>query len=409
MLTERDPRLLHRRAEPREEIPMGIREYKIHVSDDAIADLKARLRAVRWPVVLDETSWADGTSLAEIRNLVHYWRDDFDWRGQEKRLNRLPHFLLDVGGQDIHFIHQKGVGPAPIPLILTHGWPGSFCEMEHILPLLTDPAAHGGDPADAFDVVIPSLPGFGFSARPTEAGTSSKRIAMLWRDLMRALGYTRFAAQGGDIGAGVSMWLARLFPESILGVHVNYIPGSFKPGIGEASPPISADESSFLERAGRFSAEEGAYSALQATKPQTLALALTDSPVGLAAWIAEKFHAWTDGRNAPAFGVPLDVLLTDISLYWFSESVDASLRLYKENRLNPLAFNLGERVGVPLGVAVFPYELPMPPHSWVERVFPVTRWTEMPAGGHFAALEQPELLAEDIRAFFRPLRKIANE
>ncbi|GAA4476881.1 epoxide hydrolase family protein [Gluconacetobacter asukensis] len=384
---------------------MGIREYKIHVSDDAIADLRARLQAVRWPVVLDDTSWADGASLTEIRQLVQYWLHNFDWRSQEQRLNCLPQFLLDVGGTDIHFVHQKGIGPAPIPLILTHGWPGSFCEMEHILPLLTDPGAHGGDPADAFDVVIPSLPGFGFSARPTKAGTSSKTIAMLWRELMCELGYERFATQGGDIGAGVSMWLARLFPESILGAHVNYIPGSFKPGIVNVSQPVSAEENSFLERAGRFSAEEGAYSALQATKPQTLAFSLTDSPVGLAAWIAEKFHTWTDRRNAPQSGVPLDVLLTDISLYWFSENVDASLRLYKENRLNPLAFEVGERVDVPLGVAVFPYELPTPPRSWVERVFPVTRWTEMPAGGHFAALEQPKLLAEDIRAFFRPLRQ----
>lgn len=383
---------------------MKVRRYSIHVSDDAIVDLRSRLRSARWPVVLDDASWADGISLSAIQRLVHHWLEAFDWRTQEQRLNRLPQFLLDVGGTDVHFIHQKGVGPAPIPLILTHGWPGSFSEMERILPLLTDPGGQGGDPADAFDVVVPSLPGFAFSSRPTRAGVSAKTIASMWRELMHALGYERFAAQGGDIGAGISMWLARLYPESVLGAHLNYIPGSFSPATIDTASELSPDENNFLERAKRFSIEEGAYAALQATKPQTLALSLTDSPIGLAAWIAEKFHSWTDKRNELEFGVPLDALLTNISLHWFSESVDASLRLYKENRLNPLAFEVGERVDVPLGVAVFPRELPMPPRTWVERVFPVNRWTEMPMGGHFAALEQPELLAEDIRAFFRPLR-----
>jgi pimeloyl-ACP methyl ester carboxylesterase len=382
---------------------MSVRSFKIDISDQTIADLKARLKNTRWPEVLDDDSWADGAGLKTIRSLADYWLNTFDWRSQEQRLNQLPQFILDIDGLDVHFIHQKGVGPAPLPLILTHGWPGSFCEMEHILPLLVDPGAHGGDPADAFDVVVPSLPGFGFSARPAHPGMGSKSIAALWRELMREIGYERFAAQGGDIGAGVSMWLARLFPETILGAHLNYIPGSFRPGI-DASQPISPNENSFLERVRQFSAEEGAYAALQSTKPQTLAFSLMDSPIGLAAWIAEKFHAWTDRRNAPRYGVPLDALLTDISLYWFSESIDASLRLYKENRLNPLAFEVGERVSVPLGVASFPRELPMPPRSWVERVFPVSRWTEMSAGGHFAALEQPELLAEEVRAFFRPLR-----
>ena len=305
---------------------MRVRRFNINISDETLADLKARLRATRWPTVLADENWDDGASLDAIRSLANYWLNTFDWRSQERRLNQLAQFMLEVDGHDIHFIHEKGAGPAPIPLILTHGWPGSFCEMERILPLLTDPGAHGGDPVDAFDVVVPSLPGFGFSARPTMPAMSSKTIATLWRELMRELGHERFATQGGDIGAGVSMWLARLFPGSILGAHLNYIPGSFRPGIVDASQPVSADENSFLERASRFSAEEGAYAALQATKPQTLAFSLMDSPIGLAAWIAEKFHGWTDRRDAPEYGVPLDVLLTDISLYWFSESVDASLR-----------------------------------------------------------------------------------
>lgn len=387
---------------------MQARRFNINISDETLADLKARLRATRWPTVLDDANWDDGASLDAIRSLANYWLNTFDWRSQERRLNQLPQFMLEVDGHDIHFIHQKGVGPAPIPLILTHGWPGSFCEMERVLPLLTDPEAYGGDRRDAFDVVAPSLPGFGFSSPPTKAGVSAKRIAVLWRALMRALGYERFATQGGDIGAGVSMWLARLFPQDVIGAHVNYIPGSFRPSVSAADLPVSPEEQAFLDRASRFSVEEGAYAALQSTKPQTLSYSLADSPVGLAAWIAEKFYAWTDGGEGRDSVIPVDVLLTDISLYWFSRSVTASLRIYKENRLAPLAFEPGERVEVPLGVAVFPQELPMPPRSWVERVFPVLQWTEMPSGGHFAALEQPEALVEDIRRFFRPLRSASS-
>jgi len=383
---------------------MKVRPFSIRIPDEALADLRRRLEAARWPVSFDEESWADGASLSFVQRLSRYWLHDFDWRAQEERLNRLPHFMATIDGTDIHFIHQRGTGPSPMPLVLTHGWPGSFAEMERILPLLTDPGAHGGDPSDAFDVVVPSLPGYGFSPAPSHPGVSSRNIAELWHGLMKGLGYNRFAAQGGDIGAGVSMWLARLFPSSVTGVHVNYISGSFRPPLGPAQPPVTADEQAFLDRAAAFAAEEGAYAAQQATKPQTLAFALTDSPVGLAAWIVEKFRSWSDCDGDVLRVFSKDTLLTDICLYWFSDSPNASMRLYKENRLAPLTFEPGERVTPPLGVALFPRELPLPPRSWVERVFNVTRWTEMPAGGHFAALEQPELLAEDIRAFFRPLR-----
>lgn len=221
---------------------------------------------------------------------------------------------------------------------------------------------------------------------------------------MEGLGYSRFGAQGGDIGAGVSMWLARQFPEALIGSHLNYIPGSYKPPLGTSLPPVTAEEQAHLDRVANWTAAEGAYAHLQSTKPQTLAYGLTDSPIGLAAWIVEKFRAWSDCEGDVERAIGLDTLLTDISLYWFSDAVNASLRLYRENRLSPLAFDAGERVTPPLGVAVFPHELPTPPRSWVERVFDVRRWTVMPRGGHFAALEQPELLAEDIRAFFRPLR-----
>jgi pimeloyl-ACP methyl ester carboxylesterase len=383
---------------------MESRPFTIHVTDEAIEDLHRRLRNGHWPDSIDADSWDDGTSLSFLKRLRDHWLHQFDWRMQESRLNRLPQYVSTIRGLDIHFVHQPGVGPAPMPLILTHGWPGSFVEMERVIPLLADPGAHGGDPGDAFHVVVPSLPGYGFSQAPAVAGVSAREIAAMWRELMAGLGYNRFAAQGGDIGAGVSCWLARCFPESLLGVHLNYIPGSFRPGRDENTAPLSGEEIAFLDKAAAFAAAEGAYAALQATKPLTLAFALSDSPIGLAAWIAEKFRAWSDCGGELERAIPIDTLLTDISIYWFSGNIAASLRLYKEMRLQPLTFEAGERVSVPFGVTVFPRELPMPPRSWVERGLNVVHWTQMPAGGHFAALEQPEALAEEIRAFFRPLR-----
>ena len=383
---------------------MNLRSFRIGISEDQVEDLKRRLGATRLPQSIDPEGWDDGASLAFMRRLADHWLNGFDWRAQEARLNRLPQHLATVDGIDLHFIHQPGKGPAPLPLVLTHGWPGSFIEMERILPLLTDPAGHGGDPADAFHVVVPSLPGFGFSAAPAAPGVSARHVAGLWLKLMNGLGYDRFAAQGGDIGAGVSLWLARRFPEQIIGAHINYIPGSFRPPLGVGQPPITTEEQAYLDTVAAWSSAEGAYAAQQGTKPQTLAYAMTDSPVGLAAWIVEKFRSWSDCGGDVERVFTMDELLTDVSIYWFGHMLDASFRIYKESRLQPLSFAAAERVTPPLGVAAFPRELPTPPRSWVERVCNVERWTSMPSGGHFAALEQPALLAEDIRAFFRPLR-----
>jgi len=383
-----------------------VRDYQISIPDAAIRDLSDRLALSRWPPAFRPEAWDDGASLSFMQYLVDHWRTRFDWRAQEARLNLLPNRMATVNGQEIHFLHQPGKGPSPMPLILTHGWPGSFLEFEHLLPLLADPGAHGGDPADAFDVVVPSLPGFGFSPAPVREDTSSREIAELWHGLMSGLGYDYFGAQGGDIGAGVSAWLARLYPENLAGVHLNYVPGSYRPSIDEDVLPITPEEQVFLDRAASWSALEGAYATLQATKPQTLAFSLTDSPVGLAAWIVEKFRSWSDCGGDLESRFSIDTLLTGISLYWFSDSIAHSLRLYKQTGLRPLSFAPGERVMPPVGVAIFPHELPMPPRSWVERVFEVTRWTIMPAGGHFAAAEEPNLLAEDVRGFFRPLRKL---
>ena len=385
-----------------------MRPFKIEIPEEQIDDLKRRLRYSRLPGAIFQIDSQDGISLPFMRTLMDYWREEFDWRAQEARLNQLPHFKADIRGYSVHFLHKIGLGPAPVPLVLTHGWPGSFLEFETLIQHLTDPASHGGDPSDAFDVVVPSLPGFGFSSAPEGPGTSSRRIAELWHDLMQMLGYERYFAQGGDIGSGVSTWLGVLYPRNVAGVHLNYVSAGFRPPLDQRTPALNSQETEFHERAAAFAAEEGGYSLLQATKPQTLSYALADSPTGLAAWILEKFESWTDNDGNLEDLISLDRLLTNICLYWFGNSIDASLRLYKENRKSPLALEGLVPCDVPFAIAHFPKELPIPPRSWIERALKVERWTEMPRGGHFAALEQPQALAEDIRASFRPWRNRAT-
>ncbi|WP_161880490.1 epoxide hydrolase family protein [Deinococcus alpinitundrae] len=385
---------------------MDIRPFVIAVPDQQLAELKTRLQATRWPAAFagdqDNGGWDYGADIDFVRNLSQVWQETFDWRAREAQLNLLPQYHALINGLNIHFIHQPGTGPAPLPLVLTHGWPGSFAEMERLVPLLADPGRLGGNPDDAFHVVAPSLPGYGFSDAPQAPGMGSRQIAALWAELMDGLGYARFGAQGGDIGAGVSTWLGFDYPEQVLGLHLNYIPGSYRPPLGEGEPLQTVEEADFLKRAAAWTEEEGGYGHLQGTRPQTLAYGLSDSPVGLAAWIAEKFRAWTDLGGQ---GVSPDALLTNIALYWFTNTIGSSVRLYRENQRQPVHFAPGQRVRPPLSVAVFPRELPMPPRSWVERVYDVRRWTLMPRGGHFAAMEEPELLAADIRAAFRPLRE----
>ncbi|WP_413735896.1 epoxide hydrolase family protein [Sodalis sp. RH21] len=383
---------------------MDIQPFTIAVEESALRDLQDRLARTRWLTGINDAGWSEGADLGFMRHLADYWQHKFDWRVREARLNTLPQFIARVGDERIHFVHQPGAGPAPLPLVLTHGWPGSFAEMEAIIPLLADPGAHGGDPRDAFNVVVPSLPGYGFSAAPRAKGTGPFEVAGLWAELMTGLGYERFGAQGGDIGAGVSTWLAARYPERIAGLHLNFIPGSYRPYLGADRPPIGAQEQDYLDRVARWSDEQGAYGKVHGTKPQSLALGLNDSPVGLAAWITEKFQAWSDCGGDIERAVSLDQLLTDISIYWFTGSIGSSFRMYVESRARPMHFAPEQRILPPLGVAHFPAELPMPPRSWVERGFTVRRWTEMPRGGHFAALECPEELAQEIRAFFRPLR-----
>lgn len=383
---------------------MQIRPFTVQIDDLAIEDLKQRLANTRWVPGVQGVGWDEGTDTGFLRRLLDYWQDGFDWPSQQARLNQLPQFVAELPGQTLHFIHQRGTGPAPLPLIITHGWPGSFVEMQAIVPLLADPGAYGGDPADAFDVVVPSLPGYGFSSAPSVPGTGPYEIAGLWAELMAGLGYDHFGAQGGDWGAGVSTWLAWRFAERVKGLHLNFVPGSYRPPLGADQDPISPDEQAFLDRAAQWSQQSGAYGQIQGTKPQSLAVGLNDSPAGLAAWITEKFQAWSDCHGDLESVVSMDALLTNISLYWYTGTIGSSFRMYLESRKRPLHFSAGQRVAAPLGIAQFPAELPMPPRSWVERVYNLQRWTTMAQGGHFAAMEQPQALAEDIRAFFRPLR-----
>jgi pimeloyl-ACP methyl ester carboxylesterase len=383
---------------------MTIENFMINVSDSALADLSRRLDVTRWPDEIENSGWQAGTNLAYMKALATYWRDGFDWRRQEAALNALPNRRIALDGLRIHFVHERGKGPRPLPLIITHGWPGSFVEMVKLLPLLVDPAAHGASADDAFDVVVPSLPGYGFSDRPRESGMNPNRIAALWVRLMAELGYERFGAQGGDWGSAVSSALGLDHPDRIIGVHLNYIAGRFLLGGTLNQPQDDAVASQYLSQLRAWWDSEGGYNHEQATKPQTLSYGLNDSPVGLAAWIIEKFQTWTDCGGDLNRVLTRDELLTNVMIYWVTETIHSSTRLYYESRERPLRLSPSSRVKPPVAVALFPKEIPMPPRSLAERGYNITRWTTMPRGGHFAAMEEPELLARDIREFFRSFR-----
>jgi pimeloyl-ACP methyl ester carboxylesterase len=383
---------------------MNIENFTINVSDAVLADLAGRLSATRWPDEIENARWEGGTNLAYMKTLTAYWRNGYNWRQQEEALNKLPHFQIVLDGLRVHFMHWRGMGPKPLPLIITHGWPGSFVEMVKLLPLLTDPAAHGGSAEDAFDVVVPSLPGYGFSDRPRERGMNPNRIAELWARLMMELGYERFGAQGGDWGSAVSSALGLDHAGRVIGIHLNYIAGRFLLGgtLNQRQEDPIANE--YLGELRAWWDAEGGYNHQQATKPQTLSFGLNDSPVGLAAWIIEKFQAWCDCGGDPERVLTRDELLTNVMIYWVTETIHSSTRLYYESRERPLRLSPSNRVTPPVAVALFPKEIPMPPRSLAERGYNIARWTVMPKGGHFAAMEQPELLADDIRDFFRTLR-----
>ena len=381
---------------------MAARPFTIDVPDAVLDDLRRRLEQTRWPDEIPGTAWDYGSNLGYMKELVEYWRTRFDWRAQERYLNSLPHFKAQVDGLGIHFIHLKGKGPAPLPLIVTHGWPGSFFEMYKIAGPLTDPASHGGDPADAFDLVVPSLPGYGFSDMPKERGIGVGRTAELWTKLMTdVLGYPRFGAQGGDWGAAVTTALGYLSPKNVVGIHVNMVLGR---AVGDPVGEMSPAEQQWREEMAAWRANESAYAQLQGTKPQTLAYGLNDSPAGLAAWIVEKWRTWSDCGGDVESVYTKDELLTNVMIYWATGTINSSVRYYYENGHTPPPVPRDKRVEVPVAVAAFPKELMRPPREVAERIYNIQRWTEMPRGGHFAAMEQPDLLVEDVRAFFKTLR-----
>lgn len=380
---------------------MNAEPFEVHLSQAVLDDLSQRLARTRWPDEIEGSAWEYGSNLAYMKELVDYWRTRFDWRTQENRINSFPHFRATIDDLRIHFIYVRGKGPTPMPLVLTHGWPSSFVEMLKVVPFLTDPGRYGGDPADSFDVVIPSLPGFGFSDRPTKPWVTT-RIQKLWVRLMSdVLDYERFGVHGGDIGAGVSALLGMDYPENVIGVHSVGIRPDLRPNL----PGLSEAERGYLEGVQRWSEEEGGYSHIQRTRPQTLSYGLNDSPAGLAAWIVEKFRAWSDCDGNVERRFTKDELLTNITIYWATQTISSSTRWYFE-RVHSPAPQKWERITVPCGIAIFPKEIgPRPPREHAERNYNVVRWTEMPRGGHFPAAEEPELLSNDIRVFFRSLRR----
>lgn len=381
---------------------MSIERFHIQVSDEVLDDLKYRLEHVRWPDELEGLGFERGTEINYLKSLISYWREKFDWHSQEKELNRFSQFRCNVDGIDIHFIHERGKGPNPIPIILTHGWPDSYIRYQKIIPLLTDPANHGGKPEDSFDVIVPSLPGFGFSSKPKYSGVNNYRISELWAKLMtEKLGYNKFAAAGGDVGSGVTRYLALKHPELLIGIHLTDIGIIRELMTSNNEAELSEAELHYKKIANEWISNEAGYISIQSTKPQTLAYGLSDSPVGLAAWIIEKFRAWSDCDGELQKRFSKDELLTNIMIYWITNTIGSSARIYYENThsLPPMG-----HIEVPTGMALFPADILLPPKEWAERNLNITRFTTMPSGGHFTAMEEPELLAEEIRTFFRPYR-----
>jgi pimeloyl-ACP methyl ester carboxylesterase len=375
--------------------------FTVHVPEEILRDLRQRLEATRWSDTIPGSGWDHGTDVQYLRELVTYWLHDFDWRAQEQWLDEvLPGWTVDIDGRVVHYARIDGRGPSPLPLLLLHGWPGSYFELSKVAPMLADPGAHGGDPADAFDVIVPSLPGHGFSAAPTTAGFGADECADVMRRLMvDHLGYQRFVAQGGDRGAFVSTGLAHRHRDVVAAIHLN-----FAAGIPGRDGDTSEAEERWLDEQRAWAAEEGGYIAIQGTKPQTLAFALHDSPVGMLAWIVEKWRTWSDCDGDVESCFTKDELLINATIYWVTGTIRSSMHYYWEHRHNPPAAVRPVRIECPTAVAMFPREVMRVPRSAAERKYDLRRWTEFPRGGHFAAMEQPEALVADIRAFFRDFR-----
>jgi pimeloyl-ACP methyl ester carboxylesterase len=378
-------------------------QFRLHVPDAALTDLRERLSRTRLPDQAPGEPWAYGTDVTYMGTLVEYWRDHFDWRIQEARLNAFRQYKVRLHGIDLHFLHVPGKGPDPYPLLLSHGWPGSVFEFLELIPRLAEPERFGGDPADAFTIVAPSLPGYGLSFAPGQPRFGVEAIADCFAALMGdVLGYRRFGAQGGDWGSFITARLGYAYPERLSGIHLNLIPVRRDPTM-MSNPTL--EESRFLDELQLWLKEETGYQWIQGTRPQTLAFALTDSPAGLAAWIVEKFRAWSDCGGDIEAVFARDHLLANISLYWFTGAIGSSFWPYYARTHGPWPIPAGEVVTVPTGYCEFPREILRPPRSVAERTFTnLQRWSVMERGGHFAAMEQPDTLAREVREFFRPLR-----
>ena len=364
---------------------MEAQPFRINVADSVLQDLRERIARTRWPDTIADSGWSYGTDIGTLQQLVRYWQQDFDWRKEEDRINTFPQYLLTIEGLQVHFVHIRSANPHAVPIILNHGWPGSFLELLKVASLLRN----------SFHVVIPSLPGYGFSEGSRKPGLNPRKIARMWAQLMHTLGYNKFVSHGGDWGATISTWLALDAPDSVIGIHLNYIPGSYLPN-KEEGERLSLEEEEFFRSREEWEETEGGYAHLHKTKPQTIAYALNDSPVGLAAWILEKSHGWSHCEGDVLKYFTYEELLSNIMLYWTTGSIGSSMRLYYEARNSPLQLAPGQRIHVPTAVARFAKEEPMPPRRWVERGYNLCRWTEYPAGSHFASVEFPDLLARDI-------------
>jgi pimeloyl-ACP methyl ester carboxylesterase len=378
----------------------AVTRFQPHVPEAALEDLKSRLANARWPNQEPVADWSQGVPLSKARSLVEYWRTHYDWRRVERSLNALPQFRTQLDGLGIHFMHVRSKHPDALPIIITHGWPGSVIEFLQAIAPLVDPTAHGGEPHDAFHVVVPSLPGFGFSDKPTEPGWRLPRIAQAWGVLMQRLGYTRYVAQGGDWGAGVTTWMAKQQPSGLAAIHLN-LPILFPP---PPPPPggYAAAEQTALAQLGKYASDGSAYASIQGTRPQTLGYGLADSPVGQGMWIYEKFKEWTDNHGNPEDALRLDAMLDDISLYWFTDTAASSARLYFESFQKDFA---RMPLDLPVAVSIFKGDMFTPPKVWAERTYSkLFYWNEVPKGGHFAAFEQPELFVSELRKAFRQVR-----
>jgi pimeloyl-ACP methyl ester carboxylesterase len=382
---------------------LRVEPFSIQVEEDVLLDLQTRIRRTRWPDQIPDVGWEQGTELGYLREVLAYWANEFDWRARERELNAFAHFRAELDGTRIHFVHERARRGRGIPLLLTHGWPSAFVEPLRLVDYLTDPAAHGID-GPAFDVIIPSLPGYGFSERPARTGVNIRYTAGLWHRLMRGLGYERYAAGGGDFGAGVATIMGLDDPTPMIGLHLTNLDNSPFTGAGSRAPTEA--ELAYAAQTLAWDEVERGYSAIQSTKPQTVGYGLNDSPAGLAAWILEKWRSWTDSGGDADGRLARDFLLTIVTIYWATETITSSMRDYFDNRWSPVTIGREDFVDVPTAVAVFANEFVpegAPPREWAERLYDVRRWTVMPTGGHFAPAEEPELVARDIVAFFEGL------